>query len=391
MSNTSNLDLERPIKGADEWHTSLNLNMTKIDSVVGSNTSSISDLPQVYIETGTLNYTTGDTITLPVAVDAINEYSVEITLTTGGGTDPEIIWVEKTTTNFVVKCTGNNTTDTFDAVIYYIGDIASYGGSVYRKWYVSTDAAITDHGDDTDTGSFAWVLDQISTTPSTVEMPGNKTYTITTSTGVVSTVNVTAQKGAIWDGAGTLTFDNTDQIDAGSQQQIFGSSITVVFTNGGTAYIGWFDNLTQAIASGANIKFESDISVVTLTIPSTTSLEVERGAVITVTGTLTINGPLIAGRYQIFNCTGSGLVTSNPSIDEIYPEWFGAVVDNESAAAANYTAIRLALKMALSHPYTTGTGAPLYNQANLSFSSGDWWITGKHIAKGVLRDISEPK
>ena len=242
MSNTSNLDLERPDKGDAEWHTSLNSNMLKLDTGYGNNVATIADLPEMYIETGTFNFTTGDTITLPVEVDATNEYNVEITPTSRAGAIGDI-YVTKTTTNFVVKCAENNTTDTFEATIYYIGDIASYGGSIYRRWYVSPDAGITDHGDDTDTGSFAWVLDQIGATSATVELPGNKTYTITTATVVPDNVNIIPQKGAVFGGAGTLTFDNSYQIDAKPNQQIFGSSITVVFTNKGTVSVGWFGAL----------------------------------------------------------------------------------------------------------------------------------------------------
>ena len=239
MSNTSNLDLERPDKGAPDWHTSLNSNMTKLDTGYGNNVATVADLPQMYIETGTFNSTTGDTITLPVEVDATNEYSVEITPTSRAGIIGDI-WVTKTTTNFVVKCVEANTTDTFEAVIYYLGDIASYGGSIYRRWYVSTDAGIVDHGDDTDTGSFAWVLDQIGATPSTIELPGNKTYTITTATAVPDNVNIIPQKGAVFDGAGTLTFDNYAQIQVADNQTIFGSSITIVFTNPPTVHPEWW-------------------------------------------------------------------------------------------------------------------------------------------------------
>jgi len=239
MSNTTNLDLERPDKGATDWHTSLNSNMTKLDTGYGNNVATIADLPQMYIETGTFNFTTGDTITLPVEVDATNEYNVEVTPTSRAGAIGDI-YVTKTTTNFVVKCAENNTTDTFEATIYYIGDIASYGGSIYRRWYVSPDATITDHGDDTEVGSFAWVLDQIGATLATVELPGNKTYTITTATVVPDNVNIILQKGAVFGGAGTLTFDNPEQIDAQPNQQIFGSSITVVFINAGEINPKWY-------------------------------------------------------------------------------------------------------------------------------------------------------
>ena len=240
MSNTSNLDLERPDKGDTEWHTSLNSNMTKLDSGYGNNVATIADLPQVYIETGTFNFTTGDVITLPVEVDAINEYSVTVTPTTGAGGDIGFIYVTKTTSQFTVHCSANNTTDTFAAVIYYLGDINSYGGSIYRRWYVSTDAAITDHGDDTDTGSFAWVLDQIGATLATVELPGNKTYTITTATAVPANVNIIPQKGAVFGGAGTLTFDNPGQIISQPNQQIFGTSISVTLTYPGDIYPLWY-------------------------------------------------------------------------------------------------------------------------------------------------------
>ena len=239
MSNTSNLDLERPDKGDAEWHTSLNSNMLKLDTGYGNNVATIADLPEMYIETGTFNFTTGDVITLPKSVDAINEYNVTITPTTGAGVDVGFIYVSKAVDDFTVYCTGNNITDTYSATIYYIGDINSYGGSIYRRWYVSPDAGIADHGDDTETGSLAWVLDQIGATLATVELPGNKTYTITTATAVPSNVNIIPQKGAVFGGAGTLTFDRPEQIDALFNQQIFGSSITVVFTNGGVVHAKW--------------------------------------------------------------------------------------------------------------------------------------------------------
>ena len=95
MSNTPNLDLERPGRGDPDWDTSLNSNMTKLDTSIGNNVASISDLPQVYIETGTFNTTTGDVITLPVSVDAINEYNVTITPTSGAGGDIGFIYVSK--------------------------------------------------------------------------------------------------------------------------------------------------------------------------------------------------------------------------------------------------------------------------------------------------------
>jgi len=251
MSNTSNLDLERPDKGDAEWHTSLNSNMLKLDTGYGNNVATIADLPQVYIETGTFDHDTGDTITLPVAVDAINEYSVEITATTGAGTDPELIWVEKGTTNFVVKCNGNNTTDTFDATIYYIGDIASYGGSIYRRWYVSPDAGITDHSVTATVGSLAYVVDQIGASPAIIEMPANKTYVLTAnSVSLDDSTRILFQPGAIIQPAAakSLTVDSPSNIWAGTHQNIIdmanNSTNPLVFTNPGTVYPDWWGENT---------------------------------------------------------------------------------------------------------------------------------------------------
>ena len=65
-----------------------------------------------------------------------------------------------------------------------------------------------------------------------------------------------------------------------------------------------------------------------LTVPANITLKPERGAVFAVaTGkTLTINGTLNAGLYQIFSCTGTGKVVMAPgSVKEVFPQWWGAV------------------------------------------------------------------
>ena len=329
MSNTANLDLERPDKGDTEWHTSLNSNMTKLDTGYGNNVATIADLPQMYIETGTFNHDTGDTITLPVAVDAINEYSVEITATTGAGTDPELIWVEKATTNFVVKCNGNNTTDTFEAVIYYLGDIASYGGSIYRRWYVSPDAAITDHGDDTDTGSFAWVLDQIGAGLATVELPGNKTYTITTATAVPDNVNIIPQKGAIFGGAGTLTFDNPAQIIMTGRQQIFGASITVSFTYSGSAKPEWWGENTTPATTDMTTEIQSAIDAFG---SNYHTIGLASGQTYLISGTIYLGNTILNGHKSMIHILNDASFSQNGTATR---RTEGAIM-TKSAAAAGY-------------------------------------------------------
>lgn len=58
-------------------------------------------------------------------------------------------------------------------------------------------------------------------------------------------------------------------------------------------------------------------------IPSTVSLKVGRGAIVSIatTKTLTINGPLNAGLYQILSGTGN-TVFGPGSVNEVFPEWW---------------------------------------------------------------------
>jgi len=327
MSNTANLDLERPDKGDPDWDISLNSNMTKLDTGYGNNVASIADLPEVYIETGTFNHDVGDVITLPKSVDAINEYNVTITPTTGAGTDVGMIYVSKAVDTFTVYCTGNNHTDTYSATIYYIGDVASYGGSIYRRWYVSPDVGIADHSDDTDVGSIAWVLDQIGATLATVEFPGNKTYTITTATVVPDNVNIILQKGAVFGGAGTLTFDNPSQIIAQPNQEIFGSSITVVFTNSGDDYPGWWGDPTSVnIDKAADALAASkggQVICLSTTYTITTSIALARG--VNLIGTHTPNqdnpGDVKANGGTIFNRTADVAVLTLTGTNRTTDRW----------------------------------------------------------------------
>jgi len=58
---------------------------------------------------------------------------------------------------------------------------------------------------------------------------------------------------------------------------------------------------------------------------TTNGLLIMQGGTIDGASTLTINGPLQAGRYQIFGA--SITVDGTPQMDVIYPEWWGAVPD----------------------------------------------------------------
>jgi hypothetical protein len=68
------------------------------------------------------------------------------------------------------------------------------------------------------------------------------------------------------------------------------------------------------------------------TLPDNITLKFERGAVIDGAGTLTINGSIDAGNYQIF---GSSLTaTGSPNINEVNIKWFGATGDGATDDAA---------------------------------------------------------
>jgi hypothetical protein len=83
-----------------------------------------------------------------------------------------------------------------------------------------------------------------------------------------------------------------------------------------------------------------------LTVPANLTLKFAHGAVLTIpTGnTLTINGTLEAGPYQIFSCAGTGkVVLAAGAVKEIHPEWWATnttpgTTDMSAAILAAYTA-----------------------------------------------------
>lgn len=85
----------------------------------------------------------------------------------------------------------------------------------------------------------------------------------------------------------------------------------------------------------ATIKLLTGSTAITddLTIPTNITLAPEPGAYLTIatTKTLTINGHVDAGLYQIFSCTGTGKVVY---AGKKYPEWWGAKDDSGTTACA---------------------------------------------------------
>lgn len=99
-------------------------------------------------------------------------------------------------------------------------------------------------------------------------------------------------------------------------------------------------------------------------IPATVAVRFERGGGIVLGDyNLTIYGTVDAGRYKIFTCEGTGVVsfTTNYVMTTFYPEWWGAVADDSTD---NSTAIQQTINAA----ETNGGG-------NIEFAQGYYRIT----------------
>lgn len=67
----------------------------------------------------------------------------------------------------------------------------------------------------------------------------NTTYTLTTSETIPSNIKLIIEKGAILDGAGTLTVFSPENIVASPRQKIFADPNIIAFTEGGIVYCEW--------------------------------------------------------------------------------------------------------------------------------------------------------
>jgi hypothetical protein len=237
---TSNIVLTKPGRG-DPWWEHLNTNFDTIDTNIGGLNNNIDDLPDIEVHNDTFNSTTGVAVSLTKTVDAVNEYSVKITPDSRAGAIGDI-WVVKGTSSFTVYCSDANTTDTFEAIVFFKGDVSSYGGSIYRRYYVSPDTSITDHSIVGTNGSLAYILDEMSGTNGVIEFPGNRIYSIVAGTVTIPDgITLHFQPGAYLDLQEDITFNSPNSIIAKKTQKIFSlNGGTIIFTNGGTIPGGWF-------------------------------------------------------------------------------------------------------------------------------------------------------
>lgn len=146
---------------------------------------------------------------------------------------------------------------------------------------------------------------------------------------------------------------------------------------------GGFQNLSSAVSSPSTanktIVITKPMTVNTLTIPANRTLDIKKGGKITVNSgkILTLQNPLSAGLYQIFD--GAGTVAfNNAPIDAAYPEWWGAdpVGSTESATPLQsaITAVQgTPIKLKLNGNYKVSTAL---NIARKIFIEGNGHTTG---------------
>ena len=164
----------------------------------------------------------------------------------------------------------------------------------------------------------------------------------------------------------TLTFAGTN-IQAGGYQ-IFSGDGELDFADGTTTRLSWFATLPTAIAyiDADKVKIIVDRSETIsddLTIPANVELEFVNGAILTVatTKTLTINGHINAGLYQLFAWAGTGAVTiGKGAVEKVYPQWWGGIPDNTTDSILPIIAATKA------HPH-------------VHFTAGVWKITDEIV------------
>ena len=175
-----------------------------------------------------------------------------------------------------------------------IGDIDWIAGSVVRStWFSSLDEALDVTSDDSLTMIIA------------------KSETLTADASVGTNVTLKWESPFIITDGG-FTLDGLKKIEAGTYQ-IFSGAGDFDFLAGSIVHSSWFVSLRTAITYTTDENVNLTILVdqpeavdFDVTIDAYQSLKVEKGCLITVDAgqTLTINGGIDAGSYQIFGATG---------------------------------------------------------------------------------------
>jgi hypothetical protein len=114
------------------------------------------------------------------------------------------------------------------------------------------------------------------------------------------------------------------------------------------------------------------------TIPSNVSLSIKKGTIFSIANgiTLTINGTLDAGLYQIFSCTGTGAVDlSNAGINKAPVEWFGAL----GSGADDSIAIQKCITAVGAGPIAALSGKTYKCNAGLTLTGAETKLIGTNL------------
>jgi len=103
-------------------------------------------------------------------------------------------------------------------------------------------------------------------------------------------------------------------------------------------------------------------------IPSNIEMVFEKGAILAIDGgvTVTINGSINAGLYQIFSGAGDARGGAIAATDKIYPQWWGAVGDDSTACT---TALQAAIDFYAYGGHTAFLARGTYQSATLKLRS----------------------
>ncbi len=397
LTYTPNYRLRLPAKGESGWLNSYNYNFTTIDSGLSSVAGSIADAPEVYYYDGTFNGTTGTVVTLPKA-EEVSLYSVSVVPTSRSGSIGDI-YVEKTSTNVTVRCSENNTTDTFLITIYYGGDINSYGSSVYREWIVSPDDSITDHGNASVRGSLAWVNAQASGTTVNFRFPGDHTYQIRRNTSIDSTANLCFDNGAIIDTSiDVITGYSWTKSGSGTNEyylQAYGGGNPGVYSPYQVLIDGVYsvEGAAGSLAAGQWDWADNDAlgySTIYVRLSDDADPDSKGAEHVQLQYSLTVAGTVTAGPHKIFN--SGGIILSKSSAPQMYVEWFGvdslAMLRAVHCSMACGIPIELIQDLTLSSSWTTITASSAKVPGNLRiFSRNKALLTGDSADTFLVWDI----
>ena len=95
------------------------------------------------------------------------------------------------------------------------------------------------------------------------------------------------------------------------------------------------------------------------TVPTNVTVRFERGGKWTIDNgiTVTFNGQIEAGLWQIFAYTGTGVIEGSPQVKVFYPQWWGAIINDDSKKTENTVAFN-----------------EVYKYKNVSIPEGNYYL-----------------